>query len=105
MFSGIFQAIEAAVKFVRVWGKLLAVAGPALAAVWYSPWFKQFFLGIAVGAAVMFSVQYTEIFSTPKDTPLCINPDSVPGGPVKRCWHRADPSDPRDIGFWGDCDE
>lgn len=100
-FSGIFKAIEAVLKFVRVWGKLAVVVGPALAAVWYSPWFKQFFLGIAVGAGLLFSLQYTEIFAPP-ETKYCISPTVDPNGPKCMKWNSTD--DQRGYGYWSVCE-
>lgn len=94
---GIFPAIERAVKFLRVWGKLLLVVGPAIAGFLWSPVFRTFFLGIAVGAGLQFAVQYSEVFTSLPEPNYCVNPNHVPGGPKKQCWMPSDPNDPRDI--------
>jgi hypothetical protein len=95
-----FSFISAVVRFVRVWGKLAVVVVPAIAGFLWSPFFRTFFLGIAVGAGLLFAVQYSELFGAAIKE--CFNPTVDPNGPVCRQWVSTDKD--RGYGYWKPCD-
>jgi hypothetical protein len=99
---GLLDKLKALVHLVKVFGKLAVVVGPALAAFVYSPIFRQVFLGIAVGAAVMFGVLYADLFPPPQSS-YCISPKADPNGPKCMKWVSTD--DRRGYGYWRVCED
>jgi hypothetical protein len=97
---GLLSWIPRVLKFFRVWGKLLIVVGPAIAGFIWSPFFRTFFLGIAVGASLLFALQYSEFFTAPiRD---CFNPKVDPNGASCKQWVSTDKD--RGYGYWKTCD-
>ena len=64
----ILQYIPAIFKFIRVFGTMLLVVGAGIAGFIYSPFFRSFFLGIAVGAAVLFGLEYSSFSFLPRQS-------------------------------------
>ena len=103
---GILDKIKLAIKFVQVFGKLALVVGLGIAGFIWSPIARLLFLGIALGAAGLFFLEYNHIFEVNKViAQYCINPNTVPGGPKQMCWKASNPDDPRDMyGTWEPCE-
>lgn len=102
--SSLLNFLKAVVRFTQVWGKLLVVVVPAILAFIYSPFFRQFFLGVAVGALALFAIQYSNLFPSLNPSTDCFNPQIEAGGPVCKIWKPTDPNDPRDMyGHWENC--
>lgn len=98
--SSIISSINAVVKFVQVWGKLLLVVGSGVAGFLYSPMFRQVFLGVAIGAVALFTLEYTNLFPPPQSQ-YCISPKADPNGPKCMTWVSTD--DQRGYGYWTVC--
>ena len=95
--------IPAIFKFIRVFGTALIVIGAGLAGFIYSPFFRSFFLGIAVGAAVLFGLEYSNFTFLPKtNTETCFNPKIDPNGPKCQIWVSTD--DQKGYGYFKPCD-
>lgn len=85
---------------------VIIIAGAGVLGFMWSPVFKSFFLGIAVGAVGLGVVNLDIVnFNTMLAKPqpqYCINPSADPNGPAKQCWHK---TDDRGFGYWdSNCD-
>lgn len=96
--------IPAIFKFIRVFGTMLLVVGAGLAGFLYSPFFRTFFLGTAVGAALLFGLEYSSFSFFPKqaDPAVCVHPKIDPNGPKCQMWVSTD--DVRGYGYFKACD-
>jgi hypothetical protein len=99
---GWVSKIQEAIRLLKIFGAAAVVVGGGIAGVIWSPFFRTFFLGVAVGGALLFGLEFSSVFSHKTEPQICINPKVDPNGPVKRCWHS---TDSRGFGFWGECDE
>lgn len=99
----ILSYLTAAVRFIRVFFNLILVAGLGIAGFIYSPFFRSFFLGIAVGASVLFGLNYSSFhfLDKPSET-ACVHPKIDPNGPRCQTWVSTD--DDKGYGYWKPCD-
>lgn len=93
--------MSAALHWLAYWSVGALIVGGAGAAAWFSPFFKQAFIGVAAGAALLMAAQNGLVSFRPKAPVDCINPAVDPNGPTSRCWHATD--EQRGYGYWGAC--
>jgi hypothetical protein len=103
---GIFHWFDVLWHWIVAFINVIAVAGFGVLGFMWSPVFKSFFLGIAVGACALAAVNLDIInfnkMLAPEKPQVCINPTTTdPNGPVARCFHK---TDERGYGYWGACD-
>lgn len=85
---------------------VIIICGVGVLGFMWSPIFKTFFLGIAVGAVGLAVVNldiinFNKMLAAPQPQ-YCINPATDPNGPAKQCFHK---TDERGFGYWGACDD
>jgi hypothetical protein len=103
---GIFHWIDVLWPWVVAFINVIVVGGVGVLGFMWSPLFKSFFLGIAVGAVSLGLinldiVNFNKMLAQPEPQ-VCINPTTVdPNGPISRCFHK---TDERGYGYWGACD-
>jgi|SRR6185312_10655989 len=92
---------SAALHWLAYWSVGVIIIGGAGAAAWFSPLFKEAFIGIAVGAALLLAAQGGIVSFKPKDPEICQHPATDPNGPtVPMCFIK---TDDRGYGYWSPC--
>lgn len=95
--------ISEAWHWLLYWSVGALVIGTSCAAAWFSPLFKEAFIGAAAGAALLMFLQGGAVSFRPADPAICEHPRSDPNGPVCQKWHSTD-SD-RGYGYWEPCEK
>jgi hypothetical protein len=94
MWSALFH-------WLAYWSVGVIIIAAAGAAAWFSPFFKELFIGIAAGAALLLGAQSGLVSFKPKDPQTCIHPPTDPNGPSCQKWHA---TDDRGFGYWEPCE-
>lgn len=92
---------SAAFHWLAYWSAGALIVGGAAAAAWFSPLFKEGFLGIAAGAALLMFLQSGTVSFRPAEPEICRHPATDPNGPICQKWHSTD--DTRGYGYWEPC--
>lgn len=90
-----------ALHWLAYWGAGALLTAGALAAAWFSPLFKEAFLGVAIGAAALLAVEHGFVSFKPQQPEVCEHPHTDPNGPtVPMCFIK---TDERGYGYWDAC--